>query len=97
MSGIKLNFVDTKMNLIDSVESQIALIDSSYTGLYIEGQDQIFWVESSTNFTIKNCSFTDATKDYFFISTSTAYIMNSIFTGVVDVPRRAAWFSYAKM
>jgi len=85
MSGIKLNMVDTKMNLIDSVESQIALIDSSYTGLNIEGQDQIFRVESSTNFTIKNCNFSDSTKDYFFISTSTAYITNSIFTGVVDV------------
>lgn len=39
MSGIKLNFVDTKMNLIDSVESTIALADSTYNDLNIEGQD----------------------------------------------------------
>ena len=44
--------IDTTLNLIDSVESSIALIDSSFSNLVIQGQDQIFRVESSTNFTI---------------------------------------------
>jgi len=41
-------------------------------------------IESSANFTVRNCTFSDASKDYFFLSTSTAYITGNTFLGNVE-------------